>query len=201
MAYRYTSQGKEYQKGMVKLSRNRLIVIMVLIVAVSALTYNLFMQQTPKPIYTWNYHGRIIGFRADLREAAKVPVYPNEQAVYLDTIHYLVKNVTIAFKDAGESENPYYILQEIELIKGLKLAYARKNISVSFNAMPVESYEHLPGKIQNPIIALVHPIYANETAIRNKGHVTYISGKTHEDFDLAVVKFLMIILRIDIEED
>jgi hypothetical protein len=67
----------------------------------------------------------------------------------------------------------------------------------SFNAMPVEEYANLPGKIQNPIIALVHPKYANETAVRNEGHVTYISGTNYKDFDLATIRFLMVVLGID----
>ena len=46
----------------------------------------------------------------------------------------------------------------------------------------------------------MHPVYANETAVRNEGHVTYISGKTFEELDLATVKFLMVVLGIDMEQ-
>ena len=163
----------------------------------------------PKPIESWNYHGQIVAFRDDLREADKVPIYPGADEVFLDTIHPLVKNVTIAFKDAGEEENSYYVVEVIEITLKMTLAYRRmlggypglsEEDMPKFNATPVEEYANLPGKIQNPIIALVHPKYANETAVRNEGHVTYISGKTYRDFDLATIKFLMTVLDIDLTE-
>ena len=66
--------------------------------------------------------------------------------------------------------------------------------------MEVESYEHLPGKIQNPIIAIVPPPYSDETAIRNEGHVTFLKAKTYEDLDLVTNKLLMIALHIDLDD-
>lgn len=191
----------------IKLSKKILIFIFISLSVVFLVAFS--PRFIPKPITAWIYHGQIVRFRNDLRKADKVPVYPGETQVYLDTIHPLVKNVTIAFKDAGEEENSYYILEEVEIIFKMTLAYRRmlnryegKSLEdmPKFNAMPVEGYSNLPGKIQNPIIALVHPKYANETAVRNYGHVTYISGTTYEDFDLATIKFLMIVLGIDISE-
>jgi hypothetical protein len=192
----------------VKVSR-RLLTSLVAIVVVSIILIFLvvyYIDSLPKPIYRWNYYGVPIEFRVDLRKAEKVPVYPGETQVFLDTIHPLVDNVTIAFKDAGEDENPYYILEEIEIITKMTLSYTRmwaayegstEDDIPKFDATPVDEYANLPGKIQNPIIAIVHPKYANETAVRNEGHVTYISGTTHENLDLATVKFLMIALGIE----
>ncbi len=187
----------------IKLSKKILIFIVVLVVIVSSFFYYEFF--VPKPINTWNYKGLVLTFRADLREANKVPVYPGETQVYLDTMHPLVKNVTIAYKDAGEYG--YYAIEAFEITYKMKLAYMSlvgseegSTFEVpTFNVETVEQYAHLPGKIQNPIIALVHPIYANETAVRNEGHVTYISGKTYEELDLATIKFLMIVLGIELE--
>jgi len=184
-----------------KLGKRNVTAILVLItifgiVVLGVLNYYFLI---PKPITTWDYFGNTLVFRVDLREANKVPVYPHETGVYLDVVNPLVKNITIAFKPAGDKENPYYQLEIIELVMKLKqYVYDRKEIPVEFNAVPIESYENLPGKIQNPIIALVHPIYANETAIRNAGHVTTISGKTYNEFDLAVAKFLMVALGIEL---
>ncbi len=194
-------------KVKIRITKNMLIFISVLVCLISLISiYVIFV---PKPITTWNYKGQLVRFRADLRKADKVPVYPGETQIYLDTIHPLVKNVTIAFKDAGKEGNAYYIVEEFELITKMTLAY-RSMLSnyqglseesmPKFNAVPVENYANLPGKIQNPIIALIPPKYANETAVRNKGHVTYISGTTYEDFDLATIKFLMIVLGIDLSQ-
>lgn len=193
---------KVFFKGLV-------IVFLLLVVAGLVMLYQMMVPKPPEPITSLIYMDQIINFRADLREADKIPVYPGETEVYLDTIHPLVDDITIAFKDAGESDNPLYIVEEIEIVTKMSVAYRKMLLGYpgkteedmpGFDALPVEQYANLPGKIQNPIIALVHPKYANETAIRNEGHVTYISGKTKEELDLATVKFLMIVLDIDLSE-
>ena len=162
-----------------------------------------------QPITMIDYKGTVIAFRADMREAAKIPVYPGESELYRDTMHQLVQNVTIVFKDAGSDGNPYYIVEEVEIVNKMKLAYmltfgttdpntgeVTPAMSPGFDAMEVGSYENLPGKIQNPIIAIVHPKFANETSVRNDGHVTFISGTDLHQLDLATVKFLMVELGI-----
>jgi len=192
-------------KVKIKLSKNIVRLAAVLVIIVGLLFYYIFF--FPKPIKTWDYRGMTLTFRTDLRKADKVPVYPGETEVYLDTMHPLAKNVTIAFKDAGEGEYGYYATEAFEITYKMKLAYIHlvgsEEGSTSkvpnFDVEAVKEYANLPGKIQNPIIALVHPIYANETAVRNEGHVTYISGKSYEDLDLATTKFLMIVLGIELE--
>jgi hypothetical protein len=192
-----------------KATRNIAIAIAVVAALVAA---SYFYVRFFEPITVIDYKGVTVAFRADLREAAKVPVYPGESEIYRDTMHQLAKNVTIVFKDAGESGNPYYIVEEVELVNKLRIAYmltfgtqADTGEFVpgdipTFDAQEVGSYENLPGKIQNPIIALVHPMYANETSVRNEGHVTYISGRNLKELDLATDRFLMIALGIDPSE-
>ena len=190
-------------KVKIKLSKNILIFIVALVIILGSIFYYLFF--LPKPLKTWNYKGLMLTFRSDLRESNKVPVYPGETQVYLDTMHPLVKNVTIAYKDVGEYG--YYATEAFEITYKMRLAYMNlvgSEEGSTFKVPPfdvevVEQYAYLPGKIQNPIIALVHPVYANETAVRNEGHVTYISGKTYEELDLATTKFLMIVLGIELE--
>lgn len=183
-----------------KFSRNVKIVLLILsVVILSVIVY----QTSPKPIMSWNYHGRIIHFRADLRAADKVPVYPNEDAIYLDLVHGLAKNVTIVYKyiDEPKSANAYYPLQIFQIVYNIMPAYEEVwKFKPNFNSMEVESYENLPGKIQNPIIAIVPPPYSNETAIRNEGHVTFLKAKSYEDLDLVTTKLLMIALHIDLNE-
>ena len=189
----------------INISRRIVLIAAILLVLAGYVSYQIFF--APKPITSWDYGGRVLHFRADLREADKVPVYPGEMQVYLDTMHPLAKNVTIVYKDTGDDE--YYSVEAFEITYKMKIAYMNlvgtdiegKTSKVpTFNAEAVDQYANLPGKIQNPIIALVHPVYANETAVRNEGHVTYISGETFEQLDLATVKFLMIVLGIDIEQ-
>jgi len=182
-------------------------VVAVIIVASFAALY--VYERYFAPITIIDYKGTTVQFRADLREAAQVPVYPDDEDVYRDTVHQLVQNVTIVFEDAGQAGNPYYIVEELEIVNKMKLAYlyafgtvdpetgaTTSNTMPTFNAQEVGSYDALPGKIQNPIIAIVHPMYANDTAVRNAGHVTFISGTDLHQLDLAVDRFLMIELGI-----
>lgn len=182
----------------------RLVILIGAIVAVVALSY-IYIQTIPEPITNIEYYGVNVEFRADILEAQDVPTYPREDLVYRDVVHPLVKNVTIAFKDA-EGENGIYIVEQFELVNKMSMGYARafsqyKDKEVpGFDSLEVDGYSNLPGKIQNPIIAIVHPMYANETSIRNEGHVTIISGTSIEELDLAVVKFLTIVMGIDVND-
>jgi len=143
--------------------------------------------------------GITITFRQNIREAKNVLVFPpNEDAIFNMLFAASVRNITIAFKPASETENPYYILQEFEIVNKLKFAYLRYSRDITFNAVPVEDYSNLNGTYFNPVIALIHPVYANETSVRFKDNVIFISGKTYKDFDLATIKFLIIALNIKI---
>jgi hypothetical protein len=182
----------------------RLVALVMAIIAVLTLSY-IYISSIPEPITKVEYYGVLVEFRADIVEAQEVPVYPKEDLMYRDVMHPLVKNVTIAFKDAGEN-NGIYIVEQFEIVNKMSMAYASafaryegKEVP-TFDSIEVDKYDNLPGKIQNPIIAIVHPKFANETSIRNEGHVTTISGTTLEELDLAVVKFLTIVMGIDVEE-
>jgi len=193
-----------------KATRNIAIIVAVAAALVAAgYVYVRFFE----PIRVINYKDEPLEFREDLREAAKVPVYPGESEIYRDTMHQLAKNITIVFKDAGPSENAYCRVEILELYSKMTLAYKLAFGTVdpetgeiipstipTFNVQNVSSYENLPGKIQNPIIAIVPPMYANETSVRNEGHVTLISGRNLKELDLATDRFLMIALGIDPSE-
>ena len=154
---------------------------------------------TPKPITEINYGDIVLKFRADLKEAKNVLVYPSEQALYDELMNPLVENITIAAKEAGE-ENPIYSVQAFEVVTKLKFAYLKLDLNPNFNIEPliIESYENITGEPQKPIIALVHPVYSEETAIRVEDHVIFIKAKDLKDFDLAVVKLLMVALGIEL---
>jgi hypothetical protein len=191
-----------------KFSRNAKISILVLVIAALVIaSMALWAVYSTKPITSWNYRGRIINFRADLREADKVPVYPNGDSVYLDLVHALVENVTFAYKyingttEDGKNPNAYYTLQIVQIVQNIIPAYEEVwGFTPNFDSMEVASYENLPGKIQNPIIAIVPPPYSDETVIRNEGHVTFLKAKTYEDLDIVATKLLMIALHIDLDK-
>jgi len=189
---------RQNKKGIrIKFKRNQIIFLSLIVTAIVFIfLYDLYV---PRPITEINYDGIVLGFRADLKEAKNVPVYPNEQTLYDELMNPLVENITIAVKSAGDG-NPIYSVQTLELVTKLEIAYLELGLNPSFNRQPLitESYENLRGEPQNPIIALVHPMYSNETMIRIEDDVVFIKAKDYNDFDLAIVKLLMVALRIKI---
>ena len=175
----------------------------ILIFAVSLLIILVYLAYVylPRPVYNADYYGIPLTFRADLNEADKVPVYPNEGYLYYELRGGLAKNITIAFVPI-EGGNDIYSAEGFEVTYKLSLMFSLLGMNVTINAMNVTNYANLPGKIQNPIIALVHPKFSNETAVRLDGHVIHISGLPSNDvtpyrnLDLATVKFLMVVLGI-----
>jgi len=190
MVYQY-----QYKKGIsIKLTRNRIIILAVL--AAVAIIISIYIFYVPKPIYSLLVDDQQLDFRADLRAADKITVYPSEEELYSKLMNSLVENITIAFKPASEEENPYYILQILEIVPKLSFAYSRLGLQPNFNNNPIaiESYENLTSTTSNLIIALVHPVYSNETAIKVGDNIIYLKAKSHEDFDLVTVKLLMVAL-------
>jgi hypothetical protein len=187
----------------VKITARRIILLLSVLAFAGLLA--VILPKIPWPIYSVNYHGITMSFRVNLREARSVPVYPSEELVYRSLMNSLVENVTIVFKPGSDEENTYYAVEVFEITNKLAIAFQRQfGYMPSFNVKNVTSYDNLAGKIQNPIIALVHPVYSNETSVRLDGHVIFISGNNSssakeqlKNFDLAVVKFLMIELGIE----
>ncbi|MEM5834247.1 MAG: hypothetical protein QXQ69_00135 [Candidatus Aenigmatarchaeota archaeon] len=182
-----------------KISKNRLIFLAIFCVLAAILISYLNYRESKKPITSLVYNGYLLEFRADLREAQKIKAYPSEEAIYKELFNSDLKNITIAFKSAGEKENPYYIVEEMEIIQKLYLAYKAKNMKPNFNGLEVESYENLSGTQENLIIALVHPVYSNETLIELKDRVIFVKAKDYSDFDLVTIKLIMIGLNITVE--
>ena len=185
-----------------ELTKNQLIFIFA--ISVLVIVVYLAYIYIPRPVYNYNYFGAPLSFRADLIEASKIPVYPNDAFLYYELRGGLAKNITVVFVPI-EGDNAIYSANGFEIAYKLGLMFGILEKNVTIDARNVTSYENLPGKIQNPIVALVHPKYANETSIRLGGHVIYLSGLPSNDInnpyrnlDLAVVKFLMVILGIDI---
>lgn len=185
----------------IELNKNQIVLIAVVsvLIILAYIAYNFL----PQPIYKVDYNGNLLTFRADLREANKVPVYPNRVVLYYELRGGLAQNITIVFLPV-EGENGIYSAEGFEITYKLGLLFKLIGKNVVFDSRNVSSYKYLPGKIQNPIIAIVPPRFANETAVRLDGHVVTISGlpdndvnNPYKNLDLATIKFLMVMLDID----
>ncbi|MEM5870240.1 MAG: hypothetical protein QXR09_03710 [Candidatus Aenigmatarchaeota archaeon] len=186
------------------LSKKKILLLAsILLLFLLALT---LFQRIKLPVYSWNYYGKNLKFRINLRDAEKVPIYPSEIAVRKEILNSFVENITIVFKPGNETINAHYAVEVFEITYKLTLAYKLNFAYIpNFNVVNITSYENLKGTRENPIIALVHPIYSNETSVKLENHVIYIKGENAKssveqlrNFDLAVTKFLMAALEIKI---
>jgi hypothetical protein len=184
----------------IEITRRRIIFLILPVIAI-ALAVAIY-PYIPWPIYSLDYYGTNIGFRVNLRDAKNVPVYPNEADVRSQIMNQWIENVTIVFKPGTEQANAHYAVEVYEIVNKIAVAFSINfGYMPNFNVINVTSYEGLKGKNYNPVIALVHPMYSNETSVRLDDYVIFISGKNSTDlkeqlrnFDLAVEKFLMVAL-------
>jgi hypothetical protein len=192
-----------------KLTKKRIALVgAVLVMFIGSLYFIQYYNTHWKPVTVLDYNGIVIGFRQNIREAANVPLYPNnvsdpDQYLRIGLIKPMVTNVTIVFKNVNSTENAYYSVEGFEIVGKLKLAYEALNppVEPNFKAIEVGSYDNLPGKLQNPIIALISPANANETSVRFDpvAHVVYIQGTTYKNLDLATIRFLLAALDIQVQ--
>jgi len=188
----------------IKITRRRIIFLSLLILSV--LLIAIISPHIPWPVYSVNYYGTTLEFRANLRDAKNVPVYPNGEMVYREIMNPLVENITIAFKPGTEQENAHNAVETFEIVNKLAIAFSKKlGYIPNVNVINFTSYDDLRGKIQNPVIALIHPNYSNETSVILDWHVVFIKGKNSTDpneqlrnFDLATIKFLMTVLETEV---
>jgi hypothetical protein len=206
------------EKVKIRVSKSQIILFAVIfgIIAAGILGY-VYYYDNFKPVTTAEFNGQSIEFRANLREAQKVEVIPDETELRNQIvkppridgpngqiiIRKPLSNVTIVFKSLNESARMgWYTVEVSEIVKKLTALYKGKyDVNVNFAISEVDDYENLRGSNTAPIIALVHPDIAEETFVSvddNTNVITISGGDSLKDFDLATVKFLMVALDIKI---
>ena len=176
----------------------KLIFIILSLVIISFLLYkHLEPMLLYKPLNLYNYHGQILTFRADLREAKNVQVYPDDTTIFEMVMNPNLKNVTIVF--VPSKDNGIVGVDGFEVSRKLAIAYNYSGYRIPIKGEPVDSYE-LSGTNDSLIIALIPPVFSNDTSVRAKNNVILISGKTYKGFDLSTIRFLMIILEIKLSD-
>lgn len=181
---------------MVKIAINRkqLIIFIVIIVCV-AVVARVYLT-LPRPITTYNLDGLEFKFRADLRQANNIPVYPDEEAIRDIIWNPEIQTLTIAY--VNSSDNTIVAANAFEITYKLKLIYLILNLDVNITGEEVNSYSNLTATSENPIIALIPPIFTSETLVKVEDNIIYIKAKTYEEFDLTTVKVLMVALNISV---
>lgn len=177
----------------IKITGKRIVFLLILFVIFSSIGF--YFYQASRSIVYVNYHGKILKFRADLREANKLPVYPNESAVTNLLWKSDIKNLKIVFMNTSDLN--YVGLEAFEIAYKLKIAYDYFYMPVNISGQDVASFENLQGA--DVFIALMPPSISNETEIRVEDNVIFIKAKNYKDFDLVTIKFLIVALDINFD--
>lgn len=190
------------------------ILLAIIVLAVLGLLFReqiigIFTTSTP-PVeeltpFQKKFAGLTLNFRANLDEAEKVPVYPNETVLRDVILNNNVEEIGIAFIP-NETENAYYLAASYDL--AYKITVVNKyyfNTVKSIDSIPVNSsLEALfLATSKRPIIMLVGPSKTDSTIVNVAGYFITAQGKSFEeeseksynDLDLAVGKILLVLMK------
>lgn len=143
--------------------------------------------------------GHTLHFRANLTEAAAVPVYPDAGALRELLLNPDLLAIKIAFIP-NETENEFYAVTGYELsYKLTAILRAKYDRAIPISAMVLEGEPET--KASTAIIWMRGPSLASETAIRVKNNIIFVDGavltevsKKYTDLDLAADKLLLVML-------
>ncbi len=196
-----------------------IIIIAIIFIAFIFLINNLEFLKDPYSLY---YEGDERHFRANLFEANKTHVYPNENAIKNVLLNPEVFKIYIAYFP-NETENANYLASSFEITIKLGIVYRHfykgetgtfKDEDGSscmlffedeqircFKSLPINStHELVPTPIE-PVILLLGPSHANQTAVTVNNNLIIIEGKdfsqidrNYNDLDLAVDKMLLVLM-------
>jgi len=197
-----------------------IIIVAIIAIAFIFLLNNLDFFRDPYSLY---YEGDVRHFRANLFEAEKIPVYPNENAIKDVLLNPEVYKIYIAFFP-NETENAFYLASSFEVTNKLGIVYRHyykgqtgsfkdedgsscllffENEQIKcFKSLPINSTDDLvPTKIE-PVILLLGPSYANQTAVTVDSNLIILEGKDfseinrkYTDLDLSVDKMLLVLMK------
>jgi hypothetical protein len=209
MKYRY--KPKTYR---IRLTKKQVTIIFVItLVAIVAISSYLIYNWYSQPIKRVESGGVIWEFTQDVRKAKKVSVLPNEEKVHELFFNPNVQNVFILF--VNSPDNSLVGVEAAEIAFKLSIAYIRLGYKVKTTRNVTELIVPRAGKIifiytnnvssydlttdeRNPMIALVPPALTNRTIVRVENNVAFIEGKSREEFELAMIKFLLSALEIKV---
>lgn len=178
-----------------KMRMDMRFVLVLSVLALVVLGYLIYSFVLPKPILAVSVNGNTVIFRDDLREADKIPIYPDANSISKFFASSSVTNITFAFKPM-QGDNGLDLLEESEIIFKTTLLYSQYGYQPTYKAVPVQDYSQVNSTSQDPTIVFVSPSFANETSVRLVNSTVYISGKSAREFDLATIKFMMTVLGI-----
>jgi hypothetical protein len=203
---------------------NKSLIAFIILAAIVFATFLILGSNSSDSVdpYSLYYEGDVRHFRANLFEANKTPVYPNESSIKDVLLSPDVYKIYIAFIP-NDSENSYYLASSFEVTNKLGLVYRHylpgntstfKDVdnsscltfleegkAVCFKSYPINSTSELVPTSVEPVILLLGPSDANQTAVTVKNNEIILEGKdlsqtdrNYNDLDLVVDKMLLVLM-------
>ncbi len=153
--------------------------------------------------YRYDFAGQKMSFRANLQEASKVPVYPEESAVKQVLLSPSVQKVWVAYVPNDE-ENGFFSVSSFEV--GYKLTIIYKYYfgrEKPIESLALNSTEGLKASENEPVILFITPKSgAKQTAVTVENNIIRLEGKDmgevnrqYTDLDMAIDKMLLVLMR------
>lgn len=185
----------------IKITRSRVFAAILLLISLAFL-FRYFPEllkwyEATKPLKKIIYYNLPLEFRADLKLAKNIKVYPSESIIRDIFWNNSLRRITIAVLNST-NETHYIGVEAYEIAFKLGLFYTLKGYFVEIKGQEVNNVSELKGNITHPIIYIIPPVLSNnETIVKVENFTVLIAGKDLRDLDLATIKFLMIVLGID----
>lgn len=201
-----------------------IILVAVMFAIIFLISVNLIpIKQGPfKDAYSLYYAGDTRHFRANLFEANKTAVYPDEDAIKNVLLNPNIYKIDIAYIP-NDTENANYLALSFEITNKLGLVYRsyfdeqpsvfkdedgsscmlffQEKKTKCFKSLPINSTDELVPTDVEPVILLLGPSRTNQTGVTVKGNLIILEGKdfsqvnrNYNDLDLAVDKMLLVLM-------
>jgi hypothetical protein len=153
--------------------------------------------------YKRTYAGQEFNFRADLREAEKIAVNPDEESLRKILLSPNINEIKLAYIP-NDTENSFYLADIFEIAYKMSIIYRYKfGEQVPMNSFPINSTEDAKylSNSASPVILFLGPSHANETSVTVDGNLIIIQGRSFDetnrkytDLDLSTDKLILVLM-------
>jgi len=201
-----TNRKGRKQKIRIKFKINLYLILFFIIVGLIAYSLwyfvNKYREEQILANY-YNYKGYWIEFRKPIKNSYFVSVYPNETILNLSTLTLgmgMYKNITLIIYE--NDDNSYNAIAVAEIIykvyNVLNFELERNYMNrVGINVLKIKDSSNISQlEKSNYYIFLKSPMISNDTYIKvNSLNFVEISGKNMDDYDYAIIKFILTFLK------
>ncbi|MEM5815285.1 MAG: hypothetical protein QXD89_02245 [Candidatus Aenigmatarchaeota archaeon] len=196
MSYKY--KPKEVR---IKVTKQRLLIFSVIIllffILVAFYPNIVSWYSSFQPLKEISYFNIQMKFREDLKAAKNIAVYPDEDSIKKVFWRENIKGIFLGILNSTNQTN-FIGVEAYEITFKLSSFYTLNGLSIEIKGREIARIDELKGNYTHPVILIIPPVIANETAVRLQNYTVYVSGKSLKELDLSTIKFLMIVLNINV---